>query len=64
MKIGEHANIEGCVTRKKLALGQMAFRWRNRIFEEKVSSVQELCFQHSGGGKKIIKREPECLILI
>ena len=37
---------------KKFALGQMAFRWRNRIFEEKICSVQELCFQQSGGGKK------------
>ena len=32
MKIGEHVN-QGL--KEKLALGQMVFRWRNRIFEEK-----------------------------
>ena len=53
MKIGEHVN-QGLkdASQKKLGLGQMAFRWRNRIFEEKIISAQELCFQHSWGGKK------------
>ena len=53
MKIGEHVNqgLKDNLQKKRLALGQMAFRWRNRIFEEKNSSARKLCFQHSGGGK-------------
>ena len=36
MKIGEHVN-QGLkdALKKKIALGQMAFCWRNRISEEK-----------------------------
>ena len=53
IKIGKQVN-QGLkdALQKKIGLGQMAFRWRNRIFEEKNISALELCFQHSGGGKK------------
>ena len=56
IKIGEQVD-QGLkdALQKKSGLGQMAFRWRNRIFEEKKISALELCFQHSGGGKKKIK---------
>ena len=52
MKIGEYVN-QGLkdILQKKISLDQMAFRCRNRIFEEKNSSTLKRCFQHSGGGK-------------
>ena len=60
MKIGEHFNQElKNALRKKISLWPNGFP----LAEEKISSVQELCFQHSGEAKKI-KLEPECLILI
>ena len=53
MKSGEHGN-KGLkdVLQKNSPWPKMAFRWRNRIFENKIGSARKQCFQHSGEAKK------------
>ena len=62
MKIGEHV-IQGLKDALQKKIGPWpAFRWWNRIFEEKISSAT--CVFNIQGEAKKIKIEPECLILI